>query len=69
VGPIPLVFQAANQGQLPPPLKDFDRKYVDIRLGAYKNQKNIHISLDSVVFEDGELIGPDRANSLGTMNA
>jgi hypothetical protein len=52
-------------------VSDTNRLALDVnaRVQDYVNQKEVHISLDSAVFEDGSVIGPDKTGNLERMNA
>jgi hypothetical protein len=71
VGPVPFLYETVNRRQLAGalPLDNAANENVQQRLRNYTNQQSIHVTLDSVVFEDGELIGPDKANMLGVLNS
>lgn len=71
VCPVPFLFEAANRGQLayaPPPTDEL-RADARRRLSRYTSQKAINISLDAVVFEDGEIVGRDESKTMATLNA
>ncbi len=70
IGPVPLIVEAVNRSRLAEVFSDDiqARHEVELRLAKYRSQQEIHISLDSIVFENGELIGPDKVNSLAVLN-
>ena len=45
------------------------RRMVERRGGRFQSQSRVKISLDSVVYSDGSVLGPDTINNLARMNA
>jgi hypothetical protein len=69
--PVPVVYDPINRGQISriSQVSDSETAEVRRRLARYANQPSIRVALDAVVFEDGELIGPDESHTLATLNS
>jgi hypothetical protein len=69
--PVPFFYNAVNKGRGAHPALSTEAmiEQARLRLGEYTNQPEVHVSLDAVVFEDGEIVGADKSNTMSTLNA
>lgn len=57
-----------QKGMHIPEAEELER-HVASRVDRYSQQSEMEVTLDSVVFADGEVIGPDRMGNLAKMNS